>query len=69
MTVPGYRDVTRHNATHINVVCEMDNDRITFVQFNADIPAVVYNRTNFGEFNFSLRMYPDESFTSKTQYK
>ncbi|XP_071492560.1 uncharacterized protein [Diadema antillarum] len=69
MNVRGYDHMTRHNVTKINVICEMENDRTTFVEFGADLPAIVYNRTSLGLFNFSLRMYPNESFAAKTQYK
>nr|XP_054774469.1 uncharacterized protein LOC129282613 [Lytechinus pictus] len=68
MTIPGHPAVTRHNATAINVICEMDKDKVTFVEFDADLPAVVYNRTGHGAFNFSLKMYEDASYDRKYGY-
>eukprot|EP00057_Strongylocentrotus_purpuratus_P002904 XP_003725489.2 PREDICTED: uncharacterized protein LOC100894028 [Strongylocentrotus purpuratus] len=68
LTVLGHPSVTRHNAMAINVICEMDKDKITFVEFDADLPAVVFNRTGHGTFNFSMKMYEDETYSRKYVY-
>ncbi|XP_072045116.1 uncharacterized protein [Amphiura filiformis] len=57
--------ITRTHHIEIHVSCELTNQRPVFAEFNANITTIVYHEIAYGEFEFSLYMCTDDSFTDK----
>ncbi|XP_022103149.1 uncharacterized protein LOC110985951 [Acanthaster planci] len=55
-------EITRDHFIEIHLTCRVPTDRISYLSFDPNVTTIVYYEEGYGNFNFSLRMYEDESF-------
>ena len=55
-------EITRDHFIEIHLTCLVPLDRINYVSFDPNVTTIVYHERGYGNFNFSLRMYPDEGY-------
>ncbi|XP_038073606.1 uncharacterized protein LOC119741782 [Patiria miniata] len=55
-------EITRDHFIEIHLTCHVPTDRVSYLSFDPNVTTIVYYEEGYGNFNFSLKMYEDESY-------
>ena len=56
-------EITRTHFIEIHLTCHVAADKVGYLSFDPNVTTIVYYEVGYGNFNFSLRMYPDERYS------
>ncbi|XP_071791435.1 uncharacterized protein [Asterias amurensis] len=62
-------EITRNHFIEIHLSCRVAADKVGYLSFDPNVTTIVYYEKGYGNFNFSLRMYEDESYSKAYNLK
>lgn len=56
---------TPHPNYEVRINCSIPSRRVSFVELSPNVSTIVFQMDNVGDFNFSLKMFPDDRYRNR----